>query len=106
MVQHPALEEVPTQVRAHQDASNPHPFQTYTCEIEVPHMVDLDLHTVKKAVVFAKKITLLGRVSILGKSRGKTNEGGTHTPPLLKGAQVDDRVASAWSYLVARPHDR
>ena len=37
MVEQPALQEVPTKVRAHGDSSNPHTFQMYTCEIEGQH---------------------------------------------------------------------
>ena len=37
MVEEPVLQQVPTQVRAHGDSSNPHTFQMYTCEVEAPH---------------------------------------------------------------------
>ena len=37
VVEEPVLQQVPTQVRAHGDSSNPHTFQMYTCEVEAPH---------------------------------------------------------------------
>ena len=46
MVEQPVLQEVPTEVRTHKDLSNPHTFQTYTCEVQAPHGVSAPLKVI------------------------------------------------------------
>ena len=46
MVEQPVLQEVPTEVRTHKDLSNPHTFQTYTCEAQAPHGVSAPLKVI------------------------------------------------------------